>query len=78
LIEKFYRFNLAKIDLTQSEKDQSKSTRNVKLEPIAVLDIQEHVFCGKPQMYVFLKNQHHRVSITAKIKIYTNRGTISK
>jgi len=48
LIEKFYRFNLAKIDLTQSEKDQSKSTRNVKLEPIAVLDIQEHVFCGKP------------------------------
>jgi len=69
---------LVKIDFTQSEKDQSKSTRNVKLEPIAVLDIQEHVFCGKPQMYVFLKNQHHRVFISAKIKIYTNRETISK
>lgn len=44
-----------------------------KLKPIAVLNIQKHVLCGKLEVYVFLKNQHCRITGNAKIKNSANR-----
>lgn len=44
-----------------------------KLEPIAVLYIQKHVLSSKLEVYVFLKYQHCRVTVNAKIKNSTNR-----